>query len=68
MEKNEKSVAMTAPQQMRGVVIISLPRSDCEGGKTMCAAMWQEGQELQQVQEQQQQQVQVQSLCMSMSM
>jgi hypothetical protein len=62
MEKNEKSLAMTAPQQMRGVVIISLPRSDCEGGKTMCAAMWQEGQELQQVQEQQQQQVQVQEL------
>lgn len=49
----EKSVAMTAPQQMRGVVIISLPDSE-SGGKTMCAAMWQEGHE----QHHQQQQVQ----------
>ncbi|KAG0559606.1 hypothetical protein KC19_10G117900 [Ceratodon purpureus] len=59
MENYEKSVAMSATQQMRGVVIISLPRSDCEGGKTMCAAMWQQGQEQQQVQEQVQVQQQV---------
>lgn len=60
MEKSEKSVAMTGPQQMRGVVIITLPGSDCEGGKTMCAAMWQQGneQQQQQVQEQEQQQAQ----------
>lgn len=54
--EGEKSVAMTAPHQMRGVVIISLPRSDCDDfGKTMCAAMWQQGQE-QQIQEQVQEQ------------
>jgi hypothetical protein len=52
MENYEKSVAMT-PQQMRGVVIISLPRPDQDVGKTMCAAMWQQQQ--QQNQEHQQQ-------------
>ena len=33
--------------EMRGVVIISVPRSDVEGGgKTVCAAVWRDGQQL----------------------
>jgi hypothetical protein len=62
VKEEEKSVAMTtAPhtqQQMRGVVIISLPRSDLgnDFGKTMCAAMWQQQDQQPQPQQQQPQQ------------